>query len=182
MSFSTKIVRGLTVLGLAAAALLATTALPGAAPAADAAPYYELVGLGSNKCVDIRSEDAAAGARAQLWQCYGSPNQRFTLLKAGTTSTGRPYFRIVNQKAPYLCLEVRDSSLADGAQVDQIGCSQDGNQFWYWGTPHNGVHLPLVNLASNKCLDVNGGSTANGARIQQWTCNATAAQMWKTVE
>jgi hypothetical protein len=182
MSFSTKIARGLAVLGMAAAALLATTALPGAAPAAEAAPYYKLVGLGSNKCVDIRSEDAAAGARAQLWQCYGSPNQRFTLLKVGTMSTGRPYFRIVNQKAPYLCLEVRGSSRANGAQVDQIGCSQDGNQFWYWGTPHRGVSLPLVNLDSGKCLDVNGGSTANGARVQQWDCNASNAQMWKTVE
>lgn len=181
MPVTTKIVRGLAVLGLAAAALIGTSALP-SAPAADAASYYKLVGLGSNRCVDIRSEDAAGGARAQLWQCYGSPNQRFTLLKVGTTSSGRPYFQIVNQKAPYLCLEVRGSSRANGAQVDQIGCSQDGNQFWYWGTPSRGVNLPLVNLNSGKCLDVNGGSTANGARVQQWDCNATAAQMWKTVE
>ncbi len=172
--------RALAVVGLAVAAMTCAATITG--EPAQAAPYFKLVGLGSNKCVDIRSEDAAAGARAQLWQCYGSPNQRFTLLKVGTTSSGRPYFQIVNQKAPYLCLEVRGSSLTDGAQVDQIGCSQDGNQFWYWGTPSRGVSLPLVNLYSRKCLDVSGGSTANGTRIQQSTCNASAAQMWRTVE
>jgi len=130
MSLTTKILRGLAVLGMAGAALIGTTALPGAAPAADAAPYYKLVGLGSNKCVDIRAEDAAAGARAQLWQCYGSPNQRFTLLKVGTTSTGRPYFQIVNQKAPYMCLEVRGSSFSNGARVQQWDCNATSAQMW----------------------------------------------------
>jgi len=176
------ILRGLAVAGLTVAALVATALLPGAEPAEAAPVYFKLVGLGSGKCIDIRTEDSAAGARAQLWQCYGSPNQRFALNKVGTTPSGRPYFQIVNQKAPYLCLEVRGSSTANGAQVDQIGCSQDGNQFWYWSSPSRGVNLPLVNLNSGKCLDVSGNSTANGARIQQWDCNASGAQMWKTVQ
>lgn len=175
----TTIARALAVAGLALAALIGTTTIPATAAAQDTT-WYTLVGLGSNKCVDIRNEDADYGARAQLWQCYGSPNQRFTLRRVGTTPQGKPYFQIINKEAPYLCLQVRDNSTANGAQVDQYGCSADNHQYWYWGSPNNGVHLPLVNLNSGKCLDVNAGATHNGARIQQWTCNATAAQMWRT--
>jgi hypothetical protein len=179
--FTSKLPRVLTIAALAFATTIGTTTL--ASPAQAASPFYELVGLGSNKCVDIRIEDGAVnGARAQLWKCYGSPNQRFTLQQIGRTSTGRPYFQIISKAAPNLCLEVRDSSHSNGAQVDQSGCSQDGNKFWYWGSPNQGVNLPLVNLNSGKCLDVNANSTANGARVQQWDCNRTTAQLWKTIQ
>lgn len=42
------------------------------------------------------------------------------------------YYKLVGLDS--LCMEVRDSSTANGAQVDMTGCSQDGNQFWRWGS------------------------------------------------
>ena len=183
MSLTTKIARSLLATALAGATMFGAAALT-AAPAQAATPvYYKVVGLGSNKCLDVRAEDGGGiGSRIQTWQCYGSANQRWTLYPVGRTSAGETYFQMISQAPGHLCMEVRGSSFSDGAQVDQTGCSQDGNQFWKWGRGNVGYNLPLVNLNSGKCLDVNANSTANGARVQQWTCNGTTAQLFKTVQ
>lgn len=113
MSIATKIART-----AAAAALSAVTMIGFAvAPAEAATPvYYELVGLGSGKCLDIRAEDGAGrGAPVQTWQCFGSANQRWAVHQVGTTSTGVPSFQIVSQSPGSMCMEVRDSSTANGA-------------------------------------------------------------------
>ncbi len=181
MSLSTKIARSLLAAALAGATTLGTSALI-ATPAQAATPvYYELVGLGSSKCLDVRAEDGGGrGSRIQTWQCFGSSNQRWTLYPVGRTSGGDTYFQIISQAPGHLCMEVRGSSFSNGAQVDQTGCSQDPGQFWRWGRPNVGYSLPLVNVNSGKCLDVNAISTANGARVQQWDCNGTTAQLFRT--
>ena len=181
MSIATKIVRGTLGAVLAGAAMLGAAVVT-AAPA-QAATYFKLVGLGSNKCLDMKAEDGGRnGSRVQTWQCYGSSNQRWTLYPVGKTSTGATYFQIISQAPGHLCMEVRSSSVSNGAQVDMVGCSQDGNQFWRWGSGGIGYSLPLISLNSGKCLDVSGNSTANGAKVQQWDCNGTAAQYFKTVQ
>jgi hypothetical protein len=73
-------------------------------------------------------------------------------------------------------MEVRGSSFADGAQVDQFLCAPDPNQLWRLGRGNDNNHFTLVNMNSGKCLDVSGNSTANGAKVQQWCCNGTDAQ------
>ena len=180
MSITTKIAR------TAVAALMGTAAMIGAAavPAEAATPVpYELAGLGSSKCLDVRAEDGGGvGSRVQTWQCFGSGNQRWTLYPVGRTSTGATYFQIISQAPGHLCMEVRNSSLSNGAQVDMVGCSQDGNQFWRWASGGIGYSLPLISLNSGKCLDVSGNSSANGAKVQQWDCNGTTAQYFKTVQ
>lgn len=180
MSLPTKIARTALAAGLAAAAMIGFAV----APAQAATPtYYELVGLGSTKCLDVKAEDGGGnGSRVQTWQCFGSANQRWAIHRVGTTNTGAPYFQIVSKAPGGLCMEVRNSSFSDGAQVDVVGCSQDGNQFWRWGSGNIGYSLPLISLNSGKCLDVSGNSTANGAKVQQWTCNGTTAQYFKTVQ
>lgn len=64
--------------------------------------------------------------------------------------------------------------------MDQVGCSQDPNQFWRWGSGGSGYSLPLISVHSGKCLDISGNSTANGAKVQQWDCNGTTAQLFAT--
>ena len=140
-----------------------------AAPAQAATPtYYEFVGLGSNKCLDGRAEDGGGkGSRVQTWPCFGSANQRWAIHPGRDDQHRRP---------------LRHSSFSDGAQVDVTGCSQDGNQFWRWGSGTIGYGLPRVSLSSGTCLDASGNSTANGAKVQQWACNGPTAQYFRTVQ
>lgn len=168
-------------LGVAGALLFGATALGGtaltAAPAQAAVPFHELVGQGSHKCLDVRAEDGVGNrnARIQTWQCFGSANQEWGIIFAGTYG-GVDYFEFAGKTTGSLCMEVRDSSFANGAQVDQFPCAPDANQLWKLGPGTGNNSFTLVSMNSGKCLDVSGNSTVNGAKVQQWDCNGTTAQ------
>ena len=89
-------------LGAAGALLFGATALGAtaltAAPAHAAVPFHELVGQGSHKCLDVRAEDGVGNrnARVQTWQCFGTANQEWGILFAGTYS-GVDYFEFVGK-------------------------------------------------------------------------------------
>jgi hypothetical protein len=85
------------------------------------------------------------------------------------------WFQVISQRSQ-LCMEVRDSSLSAGAQVDQFLCAWDANQLWRF--VYAGGSNILVNMNSGMCLDVSGASNDNFAKIQQWYCNGTVAQRW----
>lgn len=38
----------------------------------------DLVNLGSGKCVDVTDMETANGTRLQLWECGGTPNQKWS--------------------------------------------------------------------------------------------------------
>ncbi|MFF3857332.1 ThuA domain-containing protein [Micromonospora sp. NPDC002575] len=82
-----------------------------------------------------------------------------------TTRTGR----IVGLAGK--CLDVRNGSSADGAQVQLFTCNGAAGQQWTVGTDSTIRSL-------GKCLDVNGGSSADGAKVQLWSCNGGGAQRW----
>jgi hypothetical protein len=175
ISLRKKIFRGAAALpaGVAALGFAALTA----APAQAAVPFHEIVGQGSHKCLDVRAEDGVGNrnARIQTWQCFGSPNQEWGIVFAGQYS-GLDYFQFVSKTTGSLCMEVRDSSLSNGAQIDQFLCAPDPNQLWRLGPGTGGNSFTLISMKSGKCLDVSGNSTLNGAKVQQWDCNRTTAQ------
>jgi hypothetical protein len=171
MSVPTKIVRSLLAAAMVGAATVAAAALTTASAQAAPPVYSTLIGTGSNKCLDALP-DAGNGGPVRLWQCSGSANQRWALYPVGSTKDGDGYFQIISGAAGHLCMEVQQSSTADGAQVGQVGCAQDPNQFWRWGK--SGVKNrgdQLININSGKCLDIAANSTVNGAKVQQWSCN-----------
>ncbi len=171
MPVPTKIVRSLLATAMVGAAMVGAAALTTASAQAAPPVYTTLIGTGSNKCLDAVQDDGN-GDPVRLWQCSGSANQRWNLLPAGSTKEGDAYFQIISGAPAHLCMEVQNQSLADGAQVGQVGCAQDPNQFWRWGT--SGVKNrgdQLVNINSGKCLDIAANSTMNGAKVQQWSCN-----------
>ena len=137
-------------LGVAGALLFGATALGAtaltAAPAHAAVPFHELVGQGSHKCLDVRAEDGVGNrnARVQTWQCFGSANQEWGIIFAGTYG-GVDYFEFAGKTTGSLCMEVRDSSFSDGAQVDQFPCAPDANQLWRLG-PGTGEQLVHAGL------------------------------------
>jgi type 1 glutamine amidotransferase len=69
------------------------------------------------------------------------------------------------------CVDISNSSTADGAKVQLWTCN--GTNAQKWTLPGDGTIRGL-----GKCLDVSGGGTANGTVTQLWTCNGSGAQQW----
>jgi len=152
-------------------------AVMGAAPAQAATPS-EVVGQGSQKCLDVRREDGGGnGSRVQTWACFGSPNQRWYVQYVGTYS-GTNWFEFVSADVTSQCLAVRDSGFANGTQVDIEPCGGSNRMFRLESIPGS-PYLHLHPFYTSKCIDVSGNSTANGAKVQLWDCNGTSAQSFR---
>jgi hypothetical protein len=70
------------------------------------------------------------------------------------------------------CLDVPNSSTANGTQTVIWDCNGGGNQSWTFTA---GRQLMVY---GNKCLDVAGRSTVAGAKVQIWDCTGAANQQW----
>ncbi|MEO3859475.1 RICIN domain-containing protein [Acrocarpospora sp. B8E8] len=93
---------------------------------------------------------AAAGPRS------GTPSQTVEIVG---TQSGR-------------CLDVSNSSTANGAAVHLWDCHGGTNQRW---TQTSSKQLTVY---GNKCLDAYGQGTANGTQVVIWDCNGQANQQW----
>jgi hypothetical protein len=94
----------------------------------------EIRGAGSNRCLDVNGASQADGAVAQIWDCDGGANQRWTLaankqltvygnkcLDAPGTITG---------VQSGLCLDVTGAATANGAAVELWTCNGGSHQQW----------------------------------------------------
>jgi lysophospholipase L1-like esterase len=70
------------------------------------------------------------------------------------------------------CLDVPNSSTANGTQLQLWDCAGGSNQRW---TYTSGKQLMVY---GNKCLDANGQGTADGTAVIIWDCNGQANQQW----
>ncbi|RKN15002.1 serine/threonine protein kinase [Micromonospora musae] len=127
-------------------------------------PGDRIVGVASNRCLDIKDLGAPGSPRLLIRDCLASRdrNQLWTL---GSDQSIRLDGR---------CMDVANASSDDGAVVQLTDCN---------GTPAQKFRLneerQLVNVSSGKCLDVVDGRTENGAPVQQWTCDDTTDnQKW----
>ncbi|MFD1829549.1 RICIN domain-containing protein [Streptomyces desertarenae] len=99
--------------------------------------------------------------------------------EAGTvTGSGGPY-RTLTARHSGRCLDVRDRSLAEGAEAVQYGCNGGGNQR-FWLRDAGGGQVQLVARHSSMCLGVRGASGADGAVVEQQWCDGGAHQRWRT--
>ncbi|WP_404960342.1 RICIN domain-containing protein [Streptomyces sp. 147326] len=76
------------------------------------------------------------------------------------------------------CLEISNSSTANGARAQQWACNGQAGSKWGMADAGGGTYY-LVNAHSGKCLEIENSSTANGARAQQWDCKGQAGSKWK---
>ncbi len=74
------------------------------------------------------------------------------------------------------CLDVRQSSRADGARVIQFNCTNATNQQWRF--VRQGDYYGISAVHSRKCLDVPGSSQMNPGLIQ-YGCRNTTNQRWR---
>jgi glucose/arabinose dehydrogenase len=146
-------------------ALLVLGAGLAAMPAAFAATGSAVVATASGRCLDVERDVRTSGARLNLYDCNGHPNQAWTLTGAGE-------LRIFDGA---MCLDVLGGDTTSPAAVQTYPCNGGTNQRWKLNT--NGT---ITGVQSGLCLDVTGQRTANGTPVGMWTCNNQANQTWRT--
>ncbi|MBY8877218.1 endo-1,4-beta-xylanase [Actinacidiphila acidipaludis] len=73
------------------------------------------------------------------------------------------------------CLDVPNSSMTPGTQVQIWDCSGQANQSW---TRTSSGQLTVFGGGSQLCLDASNQGTAPGTKVATWTCNGQANQQW----
>ncbi|MBB5866786.1 hypothetical protein F4553_000165 [Allocatelliglobosispora scoriae] len=122
----------------------------------------QVVGGQSGRCIDVPGSATTNGSQAQLWDCHGGTNQRWTY------TTGKQLTVYGNK-----CLDASGGGTANGTAVVIWDCHGQANQQWNLNT--NGT---ISNVQSGLCVDANSAATANGTKIVLWSCNGGANQQW----
>ncbi len=124
--------------------------------------HVEIVGGGSGRCIDVPDASTANGTRAQLWDCHGGTNQRWTY-------TASKQLVVYGNK----CLDAFGKGTSNGTAVVIWDCHGQTNQ--QWNLNSNGT---ITSVQSGLCLDARGVATANGTRLQLWSCWGGSNQRW----
>jgi hypothetical protein len=122
----------------------------------------QIVGGQSGRCIDIPNSSTTNGTQAQLWDCSGAANQRFT-------ATSSRQLMVYGTK----CLDASGRGTTNGTAVIIWDCNGQTNQ--QWNVNSNGT---ITGVQSGLCLDANGAATANGTKIILWACNGQSNQQW----
>jgi hypothetical protein len=121
-----------------------------------------IVGGASGRCIDIGGTNPGNGTQAQLWDCHGGTNQRFTY-------TSGKQLQVFGSK----CLDASGRGTTNGTAVVIWDCNGQTNQ--QWNLNANGT---ITGVQSGLCLDANGAGTANGTKLILWSCNGGTNQQW----
>jgi hypothetical protein len=122
-----------------------------------------IVGKQSGRCLDIDNSSTTNGAQAQLWDCNGQDNQRWTY------TTGRQLTVYGGGK----CLDALNGGIAAGTKVVIWACNGQADQQW-----HVGGDGTIRAVQSGLCLDAAGAQTGNGTEANLWTCGTGDNQRW----
>ncbi|MFI6934104.1 ricin-type beta-trefoil lectin domain protein [Streptomyces sp. NPDC050287] len=121
----------------------------------------EIVGRQSGRCLDINNSTTANGTQAQLWDCNGGSNQRWTY------TAGKQLVVYGNK-----CLGVGQGA-GNGSPAAIWDCSGQADQ--QWNINPDGT---ITAVQSGLCLDASGQGTANGTKAQLWSCSGGDNQRW----
>lgn len=85
-----------------------------------------------NKCLDVPNGSTTIGQKLQIYTCFaGNTNQQFKLTAGETFPNNVVSNRIVWSKHTNECLDLTDSNLTNGAQMQLWTCSSTtNNQYW----------------------------------------------------
>ncbi|UUU38960.1 non-reducing end alpha-L-arabinofuranosidase family hydrolase [Streptomyces sp. NBC_00162] len=122
----------------------------------------QIKGVPSGRCIDINGSTTGNGTQAQLSDCNGQTNQRWTY-------TSGKQLMIYGNK----CLDAMAKGTSNGTMVVIWDCNGGANQQWKINT--NGT---ITGVQSGLCLDAVGAATANGTKIQLYSCASVDNQKW----
>jgi alpha-galactosidase len=74
------------------------------------------------------------------------------------------------------CLDVPNSTQANGTQLDIWTCGGGSGQIW---THTSSGQLTVYSGTSQKCLDASNNQTTAGTKVEIWSCNGGANQQWQ---
>ncbi|MEU1605903.1 non-reducing end alpha-L-arabinofuranosidase family hydrolase [Micromonospora matsumotoense] len=137
-----------------------TTAPPTTAPPSGGAG--RIVGVASNRCIDVPNSTQTNGTRVQLYDCNSQSNQQWTY-------TSGKQLRVYGTK----CLDANGAATANGTGIIIWDCNSGANQ--QWNVNSNGT---ITGVQSGRCLDVWG--TGNGQQVQLYDCHGQTNQQWRT--
>jgi endo-1,4-beta-xylanase len=121
-----------------------------------------IVGVQSNRCIDVPNASQTNGTRVQLYDCHTQTNQSWSY-------TSSKQLRVYANK----CLDANSAGTANGTAVIIWDCNGGTNQ--QWNVNSNGT---ISGVQSGRCLDVWG--TGNGQQIQLYDCHGQTNQQWRT--
>ncbi|MEV0157318.1 ricin-type beta-trefoil lectin domain protein [Micromonospora sp. NPDC050686] len=122
----------------------------------------QIVGGQSGRCLEIGGSSTANGTQAQLWDCTGGANQRWTY------TAGRQLM-VYGTK----CLDASGQGTANGTLAIIWDCNGQANQ--QWNVNANGT---ITGVQSGLCLDASGNGTTNGTKVHLWACHGGSNQQW----
>jgi len=96
----------------------------------------------------------------------------FTQFQGGGSSPPPPSSSTLVNAASGRCLDVPNSSQANGTQAELWDCNGGANQQW---APTSSKQLQVY---GGKCLDAEGARTSPGTRAIIWDCNGQSNQQW----
>ncbi|MEU2231485.1 non-reducing end alpha-L-arabinofuranosidase family hydrolase [Streptomyces vietnamensis] len=132
----------------------------GATPGEPADGTGEIKGVASGRCLD--APGSANGTRAQLRDCGGQADQRWT-------HTAAKQLKVHGDK----CLDAMGKGTTNGTPVVVWDCNGGANQQWNINTDGS-----ITGVQSGLCLDAVGAATANGTTIQLYACASVGNQKW----
>ncbi|MGK3987840.1 RICIN domain-containing protein [Sorangium sp. So ce136] len=138
----------------------------------DPGATYAIVGVDSDKCVQIAGASAANRASVEIGTCNQSAAQQF---RVQATSDG--YYTVRNVGSGK-CLDVDARSTTDGAPIVQYDCHGSPNQQWAIADTSGGA-VRFTARHSGKVLDVTGRGKTDGTKVAQWSWRAGPNQQFK---
>jgi cytochrome c len=146
---------GVSITALAAAGCATTFVVP-----PDPTPVFGAQILSSaGGCVDVRDGVTADGTPIVLFQCHGSPNQRWFI---GHGEIAENFGS---------CLDVQGSEGVDGAAIILVTCNGRPSQQW------RVIDGQIIGLG-NRCLDSKDGGTADLTPLVLSECRPPPSQRW----
>jgi Ricin-type beta-trefoil lectin domain len=146
---------GLGLTALASAACATTFVVP-----PDPTPVLGAQVLsGAGGCMDVLDGMTADGTPIDLFQCHGSPNQRWFIGRGQISENFGS------------CLDVQGSAGVDGAAIILVTCNGRPSQQW------RVIEGQIVGLG-NKCLDSKDGGAADLTPLVLSECRPTLSQRW----
>ena len=151
-----------------------------AGPAQAATTFRNIVNFGSEKCVDVRTQN---GFTVQLYSCNGNDNKVFNFDAREFDVNGNTLYLIHPKSNTNHCLAPANNVSNIGREIHSTGCDTrtNVNQEWRLLTHviNNRTWHEIQHVPSGLCMTVRGGAGANGTIIEQNICNASPADLWR---
>ncbi|RZJ52098.1 MAG: T9SS type A sorting domain-containing protein [Flavobacterium sp.] len=139
--------------------------------------YCKLTHKGTTQVLDVDNNSSQPGANVQQWSDLGTDAQRWKmdLIEVPIISGGT--YKLTH-KGTTQCLDVKDGSTQQGANVQQYTSNESDAQRWVITKESDGFYK-LTHKGTTQVLDVDNNSSQAGANVQQWSDLGTNAQRWK---